>query len=89
MVNLNNIDEKVEIEYPTEWRYKVIGESEDSLRRAIDEVLESKEYKLKHSNKSRNGKFISLQASLIVESQDERDSIFVNLKSRAEVRVVI
>lgn len=83
------VEGKAEIEYPTEWKYKVIGESENRLREAIDEILEKREYELKHSNRSKTGKFISLQASLIVESEKDRDTIFIKLKSHTEVKIVI
>jgi len=83
------IDGKAEVEYPTEWRYKIIGEDENRLREAIDEVLDKKEYQLKHSNRSKTGKFISLQASLNVDSEEERDQIFLKLKNHTEIKVVI
>ena len=78
-----------EIKYPIDWKYRVIGTQEEHIRNAIDEVLETKEYKLKFSNKSSKGKFISFEISLNIESEKERDSIFVNLKNHSKINMII
>ena len=86
---MQEITGKPNIEYPTDWKYKVIGLENLILRDAIDEVLEEKDYSLRFSNKSKKGKFISLEVSLIVENEKERDSIFFNLKNHSAVKMVI
>ena len=86
---MREIQGKADIKYPTDWKYKVIGLENDVLRDAIDEVLGVKEYSLRFSNRSKKGKFISLEISLNVESETERDSIFFNLKSHSVVKMVI
>ena len=86
---MQEIKGKPDIKYPTDWKYKVIGLENDVLRNAIDEVLNAKEYSLSFSNKSKKGKFISLEVSLIVKSEKERDSIFFNLQNHSVIKMVI
>jgi putative lipoic acid-binding regulatory protein len=86
---IQQINEKLELEYPTEWQYRVIGSEEDLLRKAIDEVLLEMEYQLKFSNKSSSGKYISLEISTTVESEEIRNSIFQNLKSHTHIKMVL
>jgi putative lipoic acid-binding regulatory protein len=83
------IEGKPDIDYPTEWRYKVIGTVENEIRKAIDEVLEKKEYSLRFSRTSKKGKFVSLEIKLIVDSEEERDQIFGNLQKSPVVKMVI
>ncbi len=83
------IEGQAQIDYPTEWRYKVIGENREQIIQAIDEVLNLKDYKLRDSHSSRTGKFISLQLSLIVENEQERNRIFISLKNHHNIKIVI
>jgi putative lipoic acid-binding regulatory protein len=83
------IEGKPDIEYPTEWRYKVIGLVENDMRKTIDEVLETKKYDLRFSRASKSGKFTSLEIKLIVDSEDERDQIFKYLQKSPAVKMVI
>jgi putative lipoic acid-binding regulatory protein len=83
------IEGKPDISYPTKWGYKVIGTDEEVLRKAVDSVLTNFEYSLKFSNKSSKGKFISLTISIIVQDENERNSIFNNLKNHTTIKMVI
>ena len=83
------IEGKPDISYPTKWGYKVIGTDEEVLRKAVDSVLTNFEYSLKFSNKSSQGKFISLTISIIVQDENERNSIFNNLKNHTTIKMVI
>jgi putative lipoic acid-binding regulatory protein len=81
--------DKPEIEYPTAWKYKVVGVDEIQIRKAVDEVLKEKEYSFRFSKSSRSGKYLSFEISLVVSSEEERYTIFGNLKSRTEIQMVI
>jgi putative lipoic acid-binding regulatory protein len=83
------IEGKPEIEYPTEWKYKVIGLVENEMRKEIDEVFQTKEYSIRFSRQSKKGKFVSLEVSAIVETEEERNSIFGKLQNSKSVRMVI
>lgn len=79
----------MKIEYPIEWKYKVIGKDRDILIQTIDRVLDNREYRLQNSKTSSKGKYISLQVSTIVQSEEERNTIFQNLQKEKDIFFVI
>ena len=79
----------MKIEYPIEWKYKVIGKDRDILIQTIDRILENREYRLQNSKTSSKGKYISLQVSTIVQSEEERNTIFQNLQKEKDIFFVI
>ncbi|MBD3801238.1 MAG: DUF493 domain-containing protein [Campylobacterales bacterium] len=89
MVNINDLDQKLELEYPCNWCYKVVGEERKKLENAVREVILEREYKLAHSNTSRTGKYISLNLELIVHNEDDRQFIFDALKAHQHVKIVL
>jgi len=81
--------EKPEINYPTNWGFKIIGRDKDRLHQAIKEVMGEKEHLCSYGNASKNGKFHSYNASCQVESQEERDRIFKAFQDHDDVNMVI
>lgn len=79
----------MKIEYPIEWKYKVIGKDRDILIQTIDRILDNREYRLQNSKTSSKGKYISLQVSTIVQSEEERNTIFQNLQKEQDIFFVI
>ncbi len=86
---MNNNNQENKIVYPIEWKYRVIGNCENSLRKAVDDVCGNREYLLKSGNKSRTGKFLSVEASLIVVDEVDRNNIFIRLKSHIDIKMVL
>jgi len=89
VVNINDLDQKLELEYPCNWCYKVVGEEREKLENAIREVIQEREHKLAHSNTSRTGKYISLNLELLVHNEDDRQFIFDALKAHQHVKIVL
>lgn len=89
MVNIDEIDQKLELQYPCDWRYKVVGEERRKLEAAIHEVIVEREHTLKDSNRSRNGKYISLNLDLLVHNEDDRQFIYEALKAHPDVKIVL
>ena len=81
--------QKPEIEYPCSWVYKVIGTDEHSLRSAIETVLGSDNLLITNSHASSGGKYISLNAEVIVQDEETRLRGYQNLKNHAAVKVVM
>ena len=77
------------IKYPIKWQYKVIGTNEIEIINAIEDILLNFNYNLKPSKKSNQGKFLSYEISLIVENQEQRDSIFSDLKNHTNIKYII
>jgi len=89
MSKINETDQKLELEYPCDWRYKVIGEERKKLEQAIHEVILEREHSLEHSNASKTGKYVSLNLDLLVQNEDERQFIYEALKAHQNVKMVL
>ena len=89
MILDGNSKEKPEIEYPTQWGFKIIGRDKDALLACIKEIMGDKEHLCSLGNTSKTGKFTTYNASCVVDSQEERDRIFKYFQEHKEVQMVI
>jgi len=81
--------EKPDIQYPCSWVYKVIGSDETALRTAIKTVLGTDNLLITSSHTSSGGKYVSLNAEVVVKDEESRLSGYQNLKNHAAVKVVM
>lgn len=86
---INATDKKLELEYPCEWRYKVIGAERTKLEQAIRDVIAERAHRMAHSNSSSSGKYVSLNLDLLVHNEEERQFIYEALKAHAHVKMVL
>lgn len=85
-----NLDKrKPDIDYPTEWQYKIIGSDVNEMLSAVAESIKGLDYEISPSNVSKNEKYFSLNVSLIVPSEVVRDIIFQNLAKHPAIKIVI
>ena len=70
------LDGKPEITYPCRWSYKLIGRIQELMEQDAKEILGDKEHELKEGNKSRTGKFISMELTVEVAHEEERLHIY-------------
>jgi len=90
LIDLNSKElPKLELEYPCNWCYKVIAHGVEDINEAVKEVILEKPHTLVHSNKSKGGKFVSMNLDLLVDSEDERDFIFRALKAHQNIKMVL
>ena len=89
MILDKNTQEKPQIEYPTNWGFKIIGRDEEKLKACIKEVMGKKEHLCSLGNRSRTGKFTTYNASCVVETQEERDRLFKCFQDHDDVEMVI
>lgn len=89
LVTAGNQPEKPEIEYPCNWVYKVIGEDQEEMKNLIVTACAPAEVQITHSHTSSKGKYHSLNASLVVESEEQRLQIYDLLKNHPAVKVVL
>ena len=80
---------ELELTYPREWGYRIIGSHEKLIRQLIGEVMGDLEYTLEHSRKSNEGKYVALALSVEVRDEAHRDSIFALLKAHEAVKLVL
>jgi len=89
MILDKNTKEKPKIEYPCEWGFKIIGTDKEKLKECISDIMGEREYKSKDGNVSKKGKFVSMNASCEVCSQEERDELFKAFRDHKDVKMVI
>lgn len=87
--DIKNKQEKVEIDYPCSWPYKVIGENADLIKIAIEECCQPSEVKISYSHTSKGGKYHSFKALVNVESEAIRLGIFAKLKNHPYLKMVL
>ena len=89
MILNDNTKKRPEIYYPCEWRYKLIGRDRDKLEACIFDIMAHREYTSSVGNISKNGKFVSMNVSCSVDSEEERNAIFKAFQDHVDVKMVI
>jgi len=87
MIDLN--DHKLELDYPCEWKYKIVIKSEQNINAIIKEVLENRRHGIKPSNKSSKGKFTSHSLEMEVHSDEDRKNIYKLLGDHQHIKMVV
>ncbi len=82
-------DKKLELEYPCNWCYKVIASEKEALQNAIEDVVSQREYKLSDSNRSKTGKYISMNLDLLVHNENDRQFIYDTLKRHQDIKMIL
>lgn len=82
-------EKKVQIEYPCAWAFKVIGTDKQLVRDAAETIMGGREFLLHYSKSSRTGKYHSWTIDLVVADEEERNEMYRQLKSHADVIMVI
>lgn len=77
------------IEYPCEWKFRVLGEAEPRLREVIADVLSDRPHEVTAGNVSSGGKYCSVEAAAEVLTEADRDRIFAAMASSEGVRAVV
>jgi putative lipoic acid-binding regulatory protein len=86
---INDRSEKLELDYPCNWAYKLIASEKEALQKAIHNVIQEREHKLTHSNNSKSGKYVSMNLELLVHNEDDRNFIYEALKAHSNIKMVL
>ncbi len=86
---LNDRKDKVVIEYPSAWTYKLIGHEKEAIKKAIHDVIIKRDHSLKHSNNSKTGKYVSMNLELVIISDEERNFIYEAFKAHQNIKMVL
>lgn len=89
MVQFDPKKEKLKLEYPCKWTYKIIGKSEEMLRNAVKHVLLNQTFELTPSNSSKSGKYFSMKLELLVLDDDDRKNLFKKLQQNPDIVMVL
>ena len=82
-------DKKVEIEYPSEWSYKVIVHTYADIEEIVENVVADRIYKVTKSHNSKNGTYESFKVALLVHSDEDRVGLFHEFKKQNGVKIVL
>ncbi len=85
----DNRSEALKLEYPCEWTYKVIGRASEKLQNIIQEVMQERRFTVALSNKSKTQKYCSMNLVAQVESEEDRNKIYLLLKNHTDIVMVL
>ena len=85
----NDKKQKIQLEYPCPWVYKIIGPDEDKMHSAVAEIIRDRTYKISHSRSSETAKYHCLNVELSVESDSHRTALYEALKTHRAVKIVL
>lgn len=80
---------KAHFDYPCTWVYKVIGSDQESMKRAVAEIIGGETCSIQLSNSSKTGKYHCLDVELVVSSEEHRVSIYDCLRKHPEIKIVL
>jgi putative lipoic acid-binding regulatory protein len=86
---LNEQEGKLEIEYPCNWKYKLICKEASKVIDAIERIVVDFKYDLTPSNISLKGKYVSLNLSVLVNNNTERLSIYTLLYEEPDILYIL
>jgi len=86
---LNKNGQKLIIEYPCRWIYKIIGSDDRAIRVGIAEIVKEHDYTITPSNVSKAGRYHSLNLEVLVDDEGHRTGIYDRLRSHPAVKMVL
>ncbi|NPA81840.1 MAG: DUF493 domain-containing protein [Epsilonproteobacteria bacterium] len=89
MVVLNDVPNHPDIKYPCNWNYKIITEDEEAMKKEVEELTKDRVSKLSKSKDSSKGKYKSFNLEVLVHNDDDRMTIFEELKKMKPVKMVL
>ncbi len=87
MIDLSK--EKLELDYPCNWIYKLVVLETISIKTTVKEVVLKREHTIKESNVSKKGKFKSYTLELLVHNEDDRKELYKILGEHNDIKMVL
>jgi putative lipoic acid-binding regulatory protein len=81
--------QKIQLEYPCPWVYKIIGPDKDEMQSAVAEIIRDCKYKISHSRSSETAKYHCLNVELTIENESQRTAFYEALKAHRAVKMVL
>lgn len=88
-MKLDGRSERLQLEYPCEWTYKVIGPQPETIRKIVQDLMQERAFTLALSNKSKTKKYCSMNLVTQVESEEDRNAIYERLKKHEEIVMIL
>ncbi|MCD6487555.1 MAG: DUF493 domain-containing protein [Syntrophobacterales bacterium] len=86
---LNKDGQKLIIEYPCRWIYKIIGSDSRETKKAIKEIVNGCDYTITPSNTSKACKYHSLNLEVLVDDEGHRTGIYDKLRNNPAIKMVL
>lgn len=83
------MNKRPKIEYPCEWRYKIIGAQLEDLQEAVKEIIPAGDYTLEHSNTSSKGNYLCMNLEVTVYDHATREGLYRALCAHESIRMVL
>jgi len=87
MIDLSK--EKLELDYPCNWEYKLVVLEHIDIKMTVKEVVLHREHKVKVSKVSSKGKYKSYSLELLVHNEDDRKEIYKMLGDHSNIKMVL
>ena len=81
--------QKLRLDYPCSWIYKIIGGNQDEMQSAIDETIRDRPCRVSLSRQSETAKYVCLNVELTVESESHRLDLYEKLKAHPAIKVIL
>lgn len=81
--------QKLDLDYPCLWIYKIIGPNQDELQNAVHNILQKRQYRITLSRISPTARYISMNVELTVENDADRVAVYEALKTHRAVTMVL
>ncbi len=89
MVGKVDDTKELKLDYPCNWRYKIITNRDESAKEIAKDVLKQRVYDIKKSQNSSKGKYSSHSLEVLVHSGDDRKALFDALKKHNKIKFVL
>jgi len=81
--------QKLELDYPCTWEYKLIIKNEHIIDEIVKEIIKERKYNINLSNRSKGGKFKSYTLDMLVYSDNDRKEIYKLLGEHKHIKTVL
>jgi len=86
---MNITCQKLELNYPCSWRYKLIIKSDVSIKDIIAQTLGDREHIGSLANKSSRGKFVSYLVELEVKDEADRLNLHEIFSKHKDIKMIV
>lgn len=81
--------QKLVLEYPCRWVYKLIGPDREDIRRTVTEVLQERQCCVAVSHSSRTGKYHCLDVEVVVADETDRTGLYEAFRCHSAITMVL
>lgn len=81
--------EKLDLQYPCQWEYRIIGADLEAVMAAITKIMAGRSYCCEPGHTSEGGRWCTVVVSLEVADEAERVGLYEALRDNAAVKMVL